>query len=112
LSWSDRAKEADPYFDPPWFSRQKGRSYMVLGRYQEALTMFERIPLRTYYDAAYLAGCHARVGNFDRARALAAECLARQPNFSIRRLLIIQPYKLSSDSENLAESLRLAGLPE
>jgi serine/threonine protein kinase len=112
LSWSDRAKEADPYFDTPWFWRQKGRSYAVLGRYQEALTMFERIPLRTYYDAAYMAACHARLGNSDRARTLAAECLASRPDFSIRRLLVTQPYKLNSDAENLAQSLRLAGLPE
>ncbi len=112
LSWSARAKEVDPYFDPPWFWRQQGRSYVVLRRYQEALTMFERIPLRTYSDAAYLAACHARLGNSDRARAFAAECLASRPNFSIRRLLVIEPYKLSSDAENLAQALRLAGLPE
>jgi serine/threonine protein kinase/Tfp pilus assembly protein PilF len=112
LNWSDRAKEVDPYFDPPWFWRQKGRSYVVLGRYQEALTMFERIPLRTYYDAAYMAACHARLGNSDRARSLAAECLVSRPSFSIRRLLVIEPFKLSSDTENLAQSLRLAGLPE
>jgi serine/threonine protein kinase/Tfp pilus assembly protein PilF len=112
LSWSDRAKEVDPYFDPPWFWREKGRSYAVLGRYQEALTMFERIPMRTYYDAAYMAACHARLGNSDRARSLAAECLLSRPIFSIRRLLVIEPFKLSSDAENLAQSLRLAGLPE
>jgi serine/threonine protein kinase/Tfp pilus assembly protein PilF len=112
LSWSARAKEVDPYFDPSWFWRQNGRSYMVLGRYQEALTMFERTPLRTYYDLAFMAACHARLGNSDRARTLAAECLVSRPSFSIRRLLVIEPFKLSSDAENLAQSLRLAGLPE
>jgi serine/threonine protein kinase/Tfp pilus assembly protein PilF len=112
LSWSARAKEADPYFDPPWFWRQKGRSYMALGRYPEALTMFEHIPLRNFADAAYLAGCYARVGNLDRARALAAECLALRPNFSIQRLLVTEPYKLSEVAANLEQSLRLAGLPE
>jgi serine/threonine protein kinase/Tfp pilus assembly protein PilF len=112
LNWSDRANEVDPYFDPPWFWRQKGRCYAVLGRYQEALTMFERMPLHTYYDAAYMAACHARLENSDRARSLAAECLVSRPNFSIRRLLVIEPFKLSSDAENLAQSLRLAGLPE
>jgi adenylate cyclase len=70
LNWSDRAKEVDPYFDPPWFWRQKGRCYAVLGRYQEALTMFERIPLPTYYDAAYMAACHARLENSDLPAAL------------------------------------------
>jgi TolB-like protein len=112
LIWSDRAQEVDPYFDPPWFWRQKGRSYLALRRYQEALSMFERIPLRRYSDTAYLAACHARLGNADRARALAAECLAGRPGFSIRRLLVTQPYQLSSVTEDLAQSLRLAGLPE
>jgi adenylate cyclase len=112
LSWSARAKEVDPYFDPPWFWRQIGRSYLVLGRYEEALTMFERAPLRSYADAAYMAACHARLGNADRARTLAAECLASRPTFSIRRLLVTEPYKLSAVAENLAQALRLAGLPE
>jgi serine/threonine protein kinase/Tfp pilus assembly protein PilF len=112
LNWSARAQEVDPYFDQPWFWRQKGRSYVALGRYQEALTMFERIPLHTYYDAAYMAACHASLGNSDRARSLAAQCLLSRPNFSIRRLLVIEPFKLSTDAENLAQSLRLAGLPE
>jgi serine/threonine protein kinase/Tfp pilus assembly protein PilF len=112
LSWSDRAKEVDPYFDPPWFWRQKGRSYVVLGRYQEALRMFEHMPLHTPYDVAYMAACHARLGNSDRARTLVAECLASRPNFSIRRLLVIEPFKLSADADNLAQSMRLAGLPE
>jgi uncharacterized protein (DUF924 family)/serine/threonine protein kinase/Tfp pilus assembly protein PilF len=112
LAWSARAQEADPYFDTPWFWRQKGRTYLVLCRYQEALGMFERVPLRTYYDAAYMAACHVRLGDFERARSLAAECLASRPDFSIRRLLVTEPFKLSSDAEHLAQSLRLAGLPE
>jgi serine/threonine protein kinase/Tfp pilus assembly protein PilF len=112
LSWSARAKEVDPYFDPPWFWRQQGRSYLALGRSQEALTMFERIPLRTYTDVAYLAACHARLGHLESARTVAAECLARRPDFSIRRLLSVEPYRLSSDAENLEQALRLAGLPE
>jgi tetratricopeptide (TPR) repeat protein len=112
LTWSDRAKQVDPYFDPPWFWRHKGRCYTVLGRYHEALTMFERILLCTYYDAAYMAGCHARLGHSDQARALGAVCLASRPNFSIRRLLEIEPFRLGSDADNLAQSLRLAGLPE
>jgi len=112
LNWSARAKEADPYFDPPWFWRQQGRSYLALGRYQEALTMFERIPLPTFTDVAYLAACHARLGDLERARILAAQCLARRPNFSIRRLVTVEPYRLSAVAENLAQSLRLAGLPE
>ncbi len=111
LSWSDRAKQIDPYFDPPWYWRQAGRIYMVLRRYREALAMFEHIPLRSYRDAAYMAACHARLDESERAHALAAECLAKRPGFSIRHLIAREPFKLASDVEHLEQSLQLAGLP-
>jgi TolB-like protein/DNA-binding winged helix-turn-helix (wHTH) protein len=112
LTWSARAKQIDPYFDPPWYWRQAGRISMVLRRYREALTMFEHIPLRSFRDAAYMAGCHARLGESERAHALVAECLAKQPGFSIRHFMAKEPFKLVSDAEHLEQSLHLAGLPE
>jgi tetratricopeptide (TPR) repeat protein len=112
LTWSARAKQIDPYFDPPWYWRQAGRIYMVLRRYREALAMFEHIPLRSYRDAAFMAGCHARLGESERVRALVAECLAKRPEFSIRRMMTKEPFKLVSDAEHLEQSLHLAGLPE
>ncbi len=92
--------------------RGTGRVHMVLRHYREALAMFEHIPLRTYRDTAYMAGCHARLGENKIARALVAECLAKQPGFSIRQMLMKEPFKLVCDAEHLEESLRLAGLPE
>ena len=112
LTWCARAKQIDPYFDPPWYWRQLGRIHMVLGRYREALKMFEHIPMRTYRDAAHMAACHARLDESERAHALVAECLAKRPEFSIRHMMTREPYKLVSDAEHLEQSLRLAGLPE
>jgi TolB-like protein/DNA-binding winged helix-turn-helix (wHTH) protein len=112
LSWCARAKQIDPYFDPPWYWREIGRIYLVLRRYREALTMLEHIPLRTYRDAAYMAACHARLGDSERTRALVAECLAKRPEFSIWHLMTKEPFKLVSDAEHLEQSLHLAGLPE
>jgi TolB-like protein/tetratricopeptide (TPR) repeat protein len=112
LSWSNRAKQIDPYFDPPWYWRQAGRIYMILRRYQEALTMFEHVPLPNYRDWGYMAACHAELGDRERARACAAECLLRRPDFSVRHLMSKEPFKLTSDAESLEQSLRLAGLPE
>lgn len=112
LTWGARAKQIDPYFDPPWYWRQAGRIYAVLRRYREALAMFEHIPLRNYRDAAYMAGCHARLCESERAHTLVAECLAKQPEFSIRHMMTREPFKLVSDAEHLEQSLRLAGLPE
>jgi TolB-like protein/DNA-binding winged helix-turn-helix (wHTH) protein len=112
LTWSARAKQIDPYFDPPWYWRQAGRIYAVLRRYREALAMFEHIPLRSYRDAAYMAGCYARLGESERAHALVAECLAKRPEFSIRHMMTKEPFKLVSDAEHLEQSLHLAGLPK
>jgi TolB-like protein len=112
LQWSVRAMQADPYLGPPWFLRQQARSYLTLKKYEEALAMFERIPGRRWVDAAYMAGCHARLGNAERAREFGAECLAMRPDFSIRKLLLIQPFKSNSDADTVAQSLRLAGLPD
>jgi TolB-like protein/tetratricopeptide (TPR) repeat protein len=112
LSWSTRANQADPYFDPPWLWRQQARTYMILGRYQEALAMLTRIPRRAHYDFAYMAACHARLGNADCTRDFAAKCLESRPDFSIRSLMAVEPFKMSPDAESFAQSLRLAGLPE
>ena len=112
LTWSERAKQLDPYFDPPWYWRQAARIYTVLRRYREALAMFEHIPVHSYRDAAYMAGCHARLGEGERTHALVAECLAKRPEFSIRHMMTREPFKLVSDAEHLEQSLHLAGLPE
>ncbi len=112
LNWSARAKQIDPYFDPPWYWRTVGCVFMVLRRYREALAMFEHIPLPNYGDAAYMAGCHAQLGESERAHTHAAECLAKQPEFSIRHFMAKEPFKLVSDAEHLEQSLHLAGLPE
>jgi TolB-like protein/DNA-binding winged helix-turn-helix (wHTH) protein len=112
LNWSARAKQIDPFFDPPWHWRQVGRVYMVLRRYQEALTMFEHIPSRNYRDAAYMAGCCARLGEGERAGTLVAECLAIQPELSIRQIMAREPFRLASDAEHIEQSLRLACFPE
>jgi len=112
LEWFERAKGVDPYFDPPWYWRQAGQTYMVLGRHEEALSMFAHIPSRTYRIAAYMAGCCARLGDMARARAFVAECLSLQPGFSVRRQMTKEPFRNPADATYLAESLRLAGLPE
>jgi tetratricopeptide (TPR) repeat protein len=112
LTWLTRARQIDPYFDPPWYWRQAGQACMVLRRFQDALAMFDHVALRTYRIAAFMAGCHARLADMDRARSFPAECLALRPDFSIRTFMSKEPFKNPAESEYLAESLRLAGLPE
>lgn len=112
VDWLRRAREIDPYFDPPWYWRQAGQALMVLHRFEEALAMFAHVPLRTYRASAYIAACHARLGDVDRAKQFVAECLAARPEFSIRQFMSKEPFCHQADADYLAESLRLAGLPE
>jgi len=112
ITWFSHAREVDPYFDPPWAWRQAGQSHMVLKQYDQALSMFAHIPIRTVRVWAYMACCHARLGNAEQARAHAAECLRLQPGFSIARFMTREPFRHAADAEHLVESLRLAGLPE
>ena len=111
VGWFTRAREIDPYFDPPWYWRQAGVTYMVLHRFEAALDMFARISLRTFRIAAYAAACHARLGEPDAAKACATECLERLPGFSIRQFMTREPFRDEADAAYLAESLRMAGLP-
>jgi len=112
LGWFRRAREIDPYFDTPWYWRAMGEAYMILHRYAEALSMFEYFPGRQYRVAALMAGCHARLGDTERARVSVAECLAMKPDFSIAHYVKKLPFKDPADAATLAESLRMAGLPD
>lgn len=85
---------------------------MSLGRYADALSTLGRLRFRTYYYAALIAGCHARLGDMHRAKASAHECLSMKPDFSIAHFMSKLPFKKPADADQLASSLRLADLPE
>ena len=112
LSWFARARQIDPYFDPPWYWRHAGMANMVVGRYRDALASYAHIPVRTYRDFALVAACHAQLGDMDSARDCVASCLSLRPDCSVRQLLKKEPFKLTSDVGQLTRSLRAAGLPE
>ncbi len=106
------ARQIDPYFSPSWLWPNLGLAHMMLRRPADALATFEHLTVRGYWVAALMAGCHARTGNPQRAAALAAECLAARPDFSIARRMAREPFKTVEDAAYVADSLRLAGLPD
>ena len=112
LTYFNRAREIDPYFDPSWYWHCLGQTYMGLRRYQEALAAFESTATRDNRSAARMAGCHAQLGDIQRAAALAKECLNLRPGFSLGHFVSKEPFKNPVDAAHLAESLRMAGLPE
>jgi TolB-like protein len=111
MAWFKRARQIDPYFDPAWYWHCLGRGHMLLRRYEEAVAEFERASARPFQVSAYLAGCYARLGASDRARALAAGCLVERPDFTIGRWMAKDPFRDPADAAHLVECLRAAGLP-
>jgi adenylate cyclase len=85
---------------------------MIMRRHQEALTAISHSSVRAYPIAALTAGCHAQLGDIDRARLSVADCLSIKPDFSIRQFMKREPFKAPGDAAQIANSLRLAGLPD
>jgi TolB-like protein len=112
LVWFKRAREIDPYFDPPWYWRGMGQAHMVLHRYEEAVSMFEHPSTGSFRAAALKAGCLARLGDLQGAETTVKECLAMKPEFSTRMFMSKEPFKNPADAAHQSESLRLAGLPD
>ncbi|HVR82377.1 MAG TPA: hypothetical protein VHF02_09910, partial [Luteimonas sp.] len=112
LTWFKRAREIDPYFDPPWYWREYGLAYLLLHRYDEALAMFDHLRARQYRIIAHKAACHALMGHAEQARLNAAECMVLKPDFSTSHFMTKKPFRNPADAAHLAEALLLAGLPD
>jgi TolB-like protein len=112
LVWLSRAREIDPYFEEPWYWRVSAIAHMSLQNYAEALAMLGHARVRTYPYAALTAACHARLGDAASAKASVAACLSMHPDFSVAKFMRNQPFKVAAHAEQLATSLRLAGLPD
>ena len=111
IGWFKRARGIDPYFDPAWYWHGLGLTQMMLRQYDVAVAAFERSPAHPFYVSAYLAGCHAQLGESGKARLIVGKCLHSRPDFTIARWMAKEPYKNPADAAHLAECLRAAGLP-
>ncbi len=112
LSWFKRAREIDPYFDPAWYWRGQGQAHMHLQQYAQAVASFNHSRARPYRMLALLSACEAELGDIDRARVTAADCLSLRPNFSVAQYVSKEPFQIKADADRVAASLRRAGLPE
>ena len=105
------AMRLDPHH-PTWYWLELGAAHFVARRYAEAIAAFRHRPNMQYLGQAYLAACHAQLGEDEAMHAAAAEVLRLRPDFSVAAFTTHQSYKLAADREHLASSLRKAGLPE
>jgi len=104
----------DPFYQPqaPWWL---GGAYYMLKRYAEALPHLHEGVLRAPNEAVshhWLAATYAQLGQFDKARAEAAEGLRIDPWFTIGQALFARTCKRPKDGEHFQDGLRKAGYPE
>ena len=99
----------DPFY-PPSAAGFLGFAYFMLKRYSEALPpLLESTSRASGWQGGhlFLAATYARLGEIDRACAVAAEMLRLIPEY-----LPLKLYKRPEDAEHFFGALRLAGLPE
>ncbi len=105
----------DPFY-PPTAPGWLGFAYFMLKRYSEALPpLLESASRAPGWQGGhlFLAATYARLGEIDRARAVAAEMLRLIPEYTIGDIpQRLDLYKRPEDAQHFFGALRLAGLPE
>ena len=113
-----KAMRLEPFY-PAWFLAPLGGSYEMLGRYQEAIAIWnifleralrgEWPPIGLY---EHLTVCYAALGRMEEAQAHAAEILKIKPDYTVGFYRRNKNYKDKEYLENSIALLRKAGLPD
>jgi adenylate cyclase len=111
IPWIQKAMRLNP-FHPERFWSHLGRAYFVARRYADAVAAFSRISAPDQFHRAFLAACHARLGDAEAAAEQAREVVKRAPSFSVSSYASTLHYRQPGDLAHHRESLLLAGLPE
>jgi adenylate cyclase len=99
-------------FPPSWFWECRAIALVAARRYQEAIEVIGRMSRMNDYIHAYLAACHAQLGQIQQAREEVATLLRMRPDFTIRWMMLAEPFKNPADAEPEIEGMRKAGLPD
>jgi adenylate cyclase len=111
IGWVRKAMQLNPYH-PNWYLNVHAFVLHVAGRYAEALDAYSRMVQRPSFYHAYVAACHAELGQTEEARAHAAMALEAKPDFSVEARGKWLPFKNKADLQRFLDGLRKAGLPE
>ncbi len=103
------AMRLNPYH-PNWYWNIYGRCLHTLGRYEEAVEVFEKIVNPPFWAVAYLAACHAAIGNEERAAHFRQQLYVAKPDFTLDSFARIFPYQNPATAERYFESFRAAGI--
>jgi adenylate cyclase len=107
------AMRLDPHY-PAIFLHFVAQAHFALADYETAARLLdERIKRNPGTDASrmLLAACYGHLGRIDDARAVWAELLKVNPDFSLAQRERVLPYRDARDFQRIVEGLTKAGLP-
>ena len=99
-------------FHPNWYWNIYGRCLHTAGRYHEAIEAFRKIDTPQFWILAYLAACHAMIGEEEKASQYLRQCRDAKPDFTLDTFGRILPYSKPETRERFLDTLRRAGLPD
>jgi class 3 adenylate cyclase/TolB-like protein/Tfp pilus assembly protein PilF len=108
---ADRAIRLDPRY-PPGKTTPFGYAYLMAGRYEDALRVFERQSTESYnqYTWVFRSVSHAALGQLDEAKVWAAKTLEQHPDLTIEGLLGVPGWN-DVERKFLSQAMRSAGFP-
>jgi adenylate cyclase len=110
IAWILKAMRLNPYH-PERFWSHLGRAHFVARQYREAITAFGRLSAPDFTHHAFLAACHAMIGEAETAAQHARQALHGAPEFSVEIYLTTLHYVRDADRQHHREGLLKAGLP-
>jgi tetratricopeptide (TPR) repeat protein len=114
LEMLEKAFSIEPFVPPLW-EFHVGCSFLLLHRYDEALTRFNRMAERApKFIPVYmhLACAHVELDRLDDAKDAIKTVLKITPQYTLKEAAIRFPYRLDEVRNRFLDSLRKAGLPE
>jgi adenylate cyclase len=111
IEWIGKAMRLNPHH-PERFWSHLGRAYFVARGYREAIDAFRHISKPDHLQLAFLAACHAQLGEMETGPQLRPPGSGKGSAVHRRGLHATLHYKLPEDAEHHREALLAAGLPE
>tara|TARA_B100000315_G_scaffold246047_1_gene272877 strand:- start:6394 stop:7926 length:1533 start_codon:yes stop_codon:yes gene_type:complete len=121
LTWLGRPEESlellheaerlDPSGVGGWLQRF-GTAYFSNREYAKSAQWFERVPILSVHEYAFLAAAQAHLGAAEQAKEHAECIIDLDSEFTITTFVAALPYVEDEDREHLADGLRKAGVPE
>jgi TolB-like protein/class 3 adenylate cyclase/Flp pilus assembly protein TadD len=111
LETMGRAMRLNPHHPERYHGHFAFALYM-LDRCEEAVAALHRVSKMQIDHRTILAGCHAKLGQMEKARVIVEEILRLQPDYNLNTFAKSRQFKNSGDAKKWLEGPRKAGLSE